>query len=129
MSIKSWEEEFVKMKGTKKTALERTVLKWTGMQKENLKKHGLDSIGYTIFDIRSGVSEIVGYGPHCPLCSYYYEGVSCGRCPLAIAGDCCNNKVSTWKSFDPERMLKVLKKLLVAEKRKQKRKARNGTTK
>ena len=87
MSIESWKAEFYPIGAKdvpKQHALGHSIIKWHGLRKENLRKHGCRILW------RSEVVDDAGCGLEidansCALCTYYWSHSGCGSCPLAIA--------------------------------------------
>ena len=126
MSLQTWKQEFFPIEPskrmTKKQAINHSILKWTGLTKGNLKKHGVVQNGNEIrygwdwMDITSG---------SCALCVKYLDGEwvdqlgACKRCPLAqhlghpCEGVGSNRPYSKWlDTGNANPMIKALKALL-----------------
>lgn len=121
MSIRTWKKEFypVSAQRTKKAdALEHSILKWTGLLKKNLKRHGAfaDDLGY-IRD-KDGREFWIGR-KDCSLCKFFhsrYQNETCVSCPIhRLTGEDCDDKSGSpfqiWNNKrDARPMLSVLKK-------------------
>ena len=128
MSIKTWKAEFYKVKPkatmTDLVAIRHCLLKWTGLKKSNLAKHGLEAQYGDILDdhaIKNIWFEIDSN--NCALCiKHMVPENSCDNCPLAIINNglsCCSdgseqNDVSPYGQWcdnnDPKPMIALLKK-------------------
>jgi hypothetical protein len=122
MSLDSWKEEFYPIeadKVSKKNSIEHSILKWTGLRKENLDKHGIVAImgGYIEeLEIRNGLDID---SDSCALCCHYLSD-ECKRCPITKSrGIKCDSlkddgtetasPYGHWLwSMDPEPMIQTL---------------------
>ena len=102
MSIKTWIKEFYSKPAkevSKKNALAHSILKWEGLLKKNLKKHGLSKSRDDGF-IEHGMAHFVATSQKnyfdvnadsCALCEVHWRDAnygSCGDCPLfKVRGD------------------------------------------
>ena len=114
MSIESWKAEFYPVDADDPSvnntlaAIRHSLLKWTGLRKDNIERHG----GYPIELVRSGET--------CALCvRYVYAVGDCRDCPISKArgNRCCstcgpNESDSPWRMWtlyrDPEPMIAAL---------------------
>ena len=85
MSLKSWIKEFYPIpahKVTKKNAIDACILKWRGLSKASLERHGMHQESYIIVgDTRA--DQWYANEKSCALCRFYLED-HCKLCPLAI---------------------------------------------
>ena len=101
MSIKTWIKEFYSKPAkevSKKNALAHSILKWEGLLKKNLKKHGLSKSRADGFIENSdknyelpGINYFGIDAESCALCEVHWKDAnygSCGDCPLfKVRGD------------------------------------------
>jgi len=87
MSIETWKKEFYPKSPTKGMskikAIEHSLLKWEGLKKSNLKKHGLIQKNTQISDSEGGC--FITSAESCALCMKYYdeyENIYCAKCPI-----------------------------------------------
>ncbi len=123
MSINSWKAEFYKgrVKHAARNAVsatEHSIVKWTGLSPENLKKHGLiQSDDMLINEATQGMFQ-VGVS-ECALCEYDTD--MCSMCPLDAVGAGCSERNSPyhvwWQTGDNKPMMKALQKALKYAKR------------
>jgi len=94
MSMKTWIKEFYAKPAkevSKKNALAHSILKWEGLLKKNLKKHGLSKSedDFFIEDNQDNYFHIDAGS--CALCEVHWRDAnygSCGDCPLfKVRGD------------------------------------------
>lgn len=123
MSLKTWKEIYYpkppSKRMTKKAAIEHSLQKWIGLRKSNLKKHGIEIYGKSIFDSEN---ELKICDKSCSLCVKYLNLESknhrCYTCPLFKSlGESCDNSENgpyqTWyENGNPSKMIKALKALL-----------------
>ena len=111
MSIHTWKLEFypVKSQRTRKP-IDHSILKWSGLTKENLEKHGLKLSNSTLYDGEGLYFDIDG--TTCALC-FLVQNDSCEKCIVwAKNGRSCYKEY--WKFMntgDPQPMLDLLKGL------------------
>lgn len=93
MSLESWKEEFYPVEASKcsrEEALNHSLLKWSGLKKENLDKHGLTFLMGDILygDLRTGQLFQIDAST-CALCYHHRceneDEELCATCPLSIA--------------------------------------------
>lgn len=127
MSINSWKKEYYK--GRVKTAArdamaatEHSLLKWTGLSYDNLKKHGLEKWSCGIIANPQTRAEFSVGNDECALCQYstYGDeyGISCKVCPLARSSDdmtCydCDSPYRVWeRTGDNAPMVQALQRTI-----------------
>ena len=123
MTLESWKEEFYPQypieSMTKMQAIKHSIIKWTGLRKENLSRHDLqvDNEG----DIKYKGDYFFIDGGSCALCVKYFSKIhpSCENCPLyKLLGNSCDaptvsSPFNIWQDReDPEPMIAALQKLL-----------------
>lgn len=90
MSLKTWMKEFYKTEAplvSKRQALAHSLLKWIGLRKENLAKHGiLKPKNQHYLDDPDCNGTYYLTTSTCALCVHYYNK-KCVDCPLALARD------------------------------------------
>ena len=103
MSLQSWKKEFYSpiSKVSKKDALQHSLIKWVGLRKENLAKHGVE-YDSTIGAITFKGSKLAIDGWSCALCRKYK---SCDDCPL---GDCAFEYGHFQRVSNPESMIDLI---------------------
>lgn len=124
MSLKTWKKEFYKTKPSKRmsqrTAIEHSILKWTGLLPKNMSKHELSKWSFFIEDDKESFEIDVS---SCALCVKYlgkkksHELDACAACPLAQhLGSPCDvdeKPYLAWRrTGNPRPMIKALKALL-----------------
>jgi len=124
MSLKTWKQEFYRVSAQStahqswKRCLRHSILKWTGLLKTNLKRHGLTVEGIKIKDSSENALEIDSAS--CSLClKARQESIfMCTVCPLAeyLGGRCDavdTSPYSIWEDTgDARPMLATLKRTL-----------------
>lgn len=93
MSYKTWKKEFYPVPASrvkKDSAVDASILKWTGCLPKNLAKHGLTRDESTLYDDDDrDCMEL--QDKTCALCKHYYEfdedtcALTCPKCPLKLA--------------------------------------------
>ena len=137
MTLQSWFDEFMPVKASKahKTdlkALQHALKKWQGLDKTNLKKHGLKlTVFNNICEIDDNSEYFAVNGESCALCLKYTRCHSILNCPLQVVREnarACDEKTSsetispwdTWgRNGDPKPMIRLIKKALKQELEKQ----------
>ena len=123
MSMKTWKAEFYPIPASrcaKKRSLQHSLLKWTGLLKKHLKKHGLEQVDrYWITD--SNGSEFYLDDKTCALCIWHIQ--DCTGCPLVLwgGGDCFddgNPYMVFGMDSDARPMIRALKKAIKASEKK-----------
>jgi hypothetical protein len=132
MSLKTWKAEFYKTPAnrvSKKNALQHSLTKWTGLLKNNLKKHGVFIDFWGVVD-KTNNNEFLGIDVStCALCYHYQEinvdGNSCLLCPLyGIHEASCDanqsrNEASPYlvfcKTKNPKPMIALIQAAIKAE--------------
>jgi len=132
MTTKTWKLEFmpkpIRKNMSARAATEHCVMKWSGLNPANLKKHGLikidDEAELQEKNNHSYEGGILINGRNCALCVVYYEAAeACNKCPLYLArgGTSCDRQMekelrSPFEAFerlgDPKPMIRELKKTL-----------------
>ncbi|TXH54255.1 MAG: hypothetical protein E6Q97_11375 [Desulfurellales bacterium] len=91
MSLASWKEEFYPVRAIeckKEQALDHSILKWTGLLPENLKKHGVFLQNQYLKDFKDPDNLLAIDGSSCALCVWHYAEGWCvveGACPIYLA--------------------------------------------
>lgn len=131
MSLKTWTDEFYPKRPSKRmskiTAIRHSLLKWTGLLPENLRKHGLKKNRKSIQEIGDGHDWFIIGGDSCALCVKYANENDhpvrsvCENCPLYknLNDTPCDEKDENpyfvWAiRGDPKPMIKALKETLKA---------------
>ena len=101
MSIQTWMREFYKKEAydaisSDRVALKHAILKWSGLTKSNLKKHGVEKKSNRV-DIHDKVGGIFSMsGDSCSLCEMYAGRSDCYGCPIVISTErkCYTGKIA-----------------------------------
>lgn len=116
MSLQTWKEEFYKVPAIEvkndKDAIDHSILKWTGLLPENLKKHEckLDNAGYgtALISIDSTQNYpqklLMITGSTCALCKLHIDQEGhCQNCPLYMfLGNRCDEYDMPYRLFDEQ---------------------------
>jgi len=123
MSLQTWKQEFYPVPASEvpeADAIAHSLRKWIGLRKANLERHGMETNGASVFDIRYYHLPIDITS--CALCAHYWDA-GCSQCPLdAIRGCKCygaainDEPLSPFSAFrdhfDPEPMIALLEEAL-----------------
>ena len=126
MSLETWREAFYPKPAyecSESEALAHSIQKWVGLQKANLRKHGLTREPWdNVVDPKDGGSAFGVNSGSCALCHYYLAGPPlCSTCPLyKLLGEECDAGSSSpyqhWDSTgDTRPMLRALRKALAVQ--------------
>ena len=117
MSLKTWKNEFRPFELHDvliEEAIKYSLLMWTGLRVENLKKHKIITDEFYSLKDKAG-NRLYLEIPHCPLCIFYKS--SCSLCPVSEADYTCDgdderSAYSKWVyGLNPEPMISVLSNL------------------
>lgn len=122
MTIETWIQEFYPVTAEQAStdeveAVKHSIKKWRGLTKENLEKHLIEKIYYSIED---DTSSIVIDSENCALCHYSGKlkgdsiSISCTYCPIfKSSGNCCSDQYSLFDhESNPHPMIELLEKTL-----------------
>ena len=125
MSLETWKAEFYPVEADKATgsdmeALDHSIVKWTGLLKNNLEKHGVEKERLRerliIFGTDFGTDAFIVNGTSCALCRKYTkvrdDEPDCNECPIwRMTGLNCERKFASFALWDDARpMLTLLKR-------------------
>jgi len=119
MSLDTWKAKFYPIpvdKCKKKDAAAHSILKWSGLNKSVLRKHGVTNEGYSISD-EQGYGLAID-GGSCALCNFHCRSetdyrAKCFQCPGVIAnGHTCDDAYGVYtKTGNTAPMMRWLKKI------------------
>jgi hypothetical protein len=113
MSLETWRNEFYPLAAEfvkeRMPAIEHSILKWTGLKKENLAKHGMLLVGKSLRGTTVEGGSLWISSHNCALCQLYYDRTlldTCAACPLSLArgGTNCGERrmyeeISPWNAL------------------------------
>ena len=121
MSLDTWKAKFYQIpadKCKKKDATAHSILKWSGLKKSELRKHGVTNYVYFISDEQG--HELAIDGGACALCTFHWRSETdyrdkCFQCPGVIANgypcdDAYGAYIETGKTATMMRWLKKIEK-------------------
>jgi hypothetical protein len=128
MSLESWKKEFYPVSADSPKAqksdvarLKHSILKWRGLQKSNLKRHGVVKNWKYICTPSGGDPRVSVNAGTCALCVEHVnldasDDDACKTCPIAqVYGRSCFEAYTDWiAADDPKPMLTLLRRTLKA---------------
>lgn len=128
MTIESWKQEFYPVEAgacPEGQEIQHSLLKWTGLKPENLKKHDMDALGNAIEEVVNGDYTMKVFSVDastCALCQAHSvrdeddDEFPCSECPLSKLGangvDCNTEYEAFTQGDNPDPMLEILNKAL-----------------